>query len=104
MSDAAAQVGLTKEEADRYDRQIRLWGLAAQQKLRETRVLLHGFTATCAELCKNIVLAGVQSVTVNDPKLTTAKDLAAHLFLDIDSIGKSVRLPSPYWKYNVVLS
>ena len=41
-----------------YDRQIRLWGLAAQQRMSETRVLVFGFRGLATEICKNLVLAG----------------------------------------------
>jgi len=41
-----------------YDRQIRLWGLAAQQRMSETRVLVFGLRGLATEICKNLVLAG----------------------------------------------
>ena len=41
-----------------YDRQIRLWGLAAQQRMSETRVLVFGFRGLATEISKNLVLAG----------------------------------------------
>jgi ubiquitin-like 1-activating enzyme E1 A len=58
--------GLTADEAEQYDRQIRLWGLEAQKRLRTSSVLVVGAGGLGAELCKNIVLAGVRRVTVLD--------------------------------------
>lgn len=86
-----SSVTLTGEEAALYDRQIRLWGVDAQQRLRSARVLLCGLSAVQSEVCKNLVLAGIQSLTLNDTKITTDKDLAANLFLDRASLGKAVR-------------
>lgn len=81
---------LTEEEAALYDRQLRLWGVEAQQRLGKANVLLLGFTAVQSEICKNIVLAGVRSVTINDTETCSVADTAAHLFLTHDSIGKNV--------------
>lgn len=52
---------LTGEEAEVYDRQIRLWGLAAQQRLSSSKVLMIGgvMSTLGCEIAKNIVLAGV---------------------------------------------
>ena len=49
---------VTKQESEIYDRQIRLWGIEAQQRLQSSRMLLCGrFSATAAEVAKNLVLA-----------------------------------------------
>lgn len=32
LADAMEEVGLTEDEAEQYDRQIRLWGLEAQKR------------------------------------------------------------------------
>lgn len=91
---AMASAALTGDEAALYDRQIRLWGVDAQQRLRSARVLLCGLGAAMSEVCKNLVLAGLQHLAVNDPTPATHRDLAAHLFLDAASIGKPVRARS----------
>lgn len=82
---------LTAEEAALYDRQLRLWGVEAQQRLGQAKVLLIGFTAVQSEICKNIVLAGVRSVTINDTQDCTIEDTGAHLFLTQECVGKNVR-------------
>lgn len=41
---------LSPEEARLYDRQLRLWGVDAQQRLRQARVLLFGFTSVMGEV------------------------------------------------------
>jgi ubiquitin-like 1-activating enzyme E1 A len=40
----------TEREAEVYDRQIRLWGVEAQRRMRDSRVLIHGMTAVAAEV------------------------------------------------------
>ena len=51
------------DHIDRYDRQIRAWGLQTQQKLRRTEFLLVGMTDTALEVAKNLILAGANTVT-----------------------------------------
>ena len=58
-------MALSKQESALYDRQIRLWGVAAQQRMRESKILIVGMTALAAELCKNIVLAGLNVVILD---------------------------------------
>jgi ubiquitin-like 1-activating enzyme E1 A len=85
---------LTAEEAALYDRQLRLWGVEAQQRLGQAKVLLIGFTAVQSEICKNIVLAGVRTVTINDTHECTLEDTEAHLFLTHDCLGQNVVQPA----------
>lgn len=55
------------EHIDRYDRQIRAWGIQTQQKLRSTKFLLIGMNGTSLEVAKNLILAGANSVTFTKP-------------------------------------
>ena len=41
---------LSDREAEVYDRQMRLWGTEAQQRLKSSVVLLAGFTGVNAEV------------------------------------------------------
>jgi len=66
---------LTDEEAKVYDRQIRLWGVEAQQRMRSSKILLMGHIAgTAIEIAKNLVLAGVGAVVLSDNS-TVCEDL-----------------------------
>lgn len=49
---------LSREEADRYDRQIRVWGAEAQGRIRDSVVFVAGLSGLHPEVIKNIVLAG----------------------------------------------
>jgi len=82
-------IELTEQETELYDRQIRLWGLDSQKRyafcdsitpnrinifnttmnvciyrLRAARILLCGLNGFGAEIAKNIILAGVKSITL----------------------------------------
>jgi len=80
---------LTEDEAKLYDRQIRLWGVEAQKRVRETSVLLISLNGTNTEVCKNLVLAGISNLTILDDHLATEEDLCCNFFLQEDSIGKN---------------
>jgi ubiquitin-like 1-activating enzyme E1 A len=64
-------------DVKRYDRQIRLWGLDTQRGLLGTRILLLRATGLCNEAAKNLVLAGVGHVSIQDSGIITADDLAS---------------------------
>lgn len=72
---------LTAEEAELYDRQIRLWGLENQKKLRNSKILIAGLNGLGAEIAKNIILAGVKMVTFLDSKQVTKLDFASQFFI-----------------------
>lgn len=75
---------LTHTSADEialYDRQIRLWGMAAQQKIRNANVLLITMKGLANEIAKNLVLAGIGSLTIIDHDNVTEADLGCQFFL-----------------------
>ena len=63
---SSREVQFSQAEAEVYDRQIRLWGVEAQKRLRSARVLVSGVCGLGAEVIKNLVLAGVKNVTILD--------------------------------------
>ncbi|RUS28327.1 hypothetical protein BC938DRAFT_482013 [Jimgerdemannia flammicorona] len=77
------------DEAALYDRQIRLWGLEAQQRMRNSNILVAGMRALSNEVCKNLVLAGVGAVTILDHAIVSQEDLGAQFFLAAVDVGKN---------------
>ncbi len=69
------------DEIALYDRQIRLWGMQAQEKIRSANILLVTIKAMGNEIAKNLVLAGINSLTILDPEPVTAADLGAQFLL-----------------------
>ncbi|KOS19066.1 DNA damage tolerance protein RHC31 [Escovopsis weberi] len=72
---------VTADEIALYDRQIRLWGMAAQAKIQSANVLLITIRALANEVAKNLVLAGVASLTLLDDARVTEADLGAQFLL-----------------------
>ena len=83
-------IGLSEAEKARYDRQIRVWGAEAQERIQSSHVLICGARGINMEALKNIVLAGM-SVCVQDSGVVTAGDLASGgFFLRADDVGKDM--------------
>lgn len=75
------------DEIALYDRQIRLWGLQAQQKIRNANVLLITIKALGNEIAKNLVLAGIGSLTVLDHENITEADLGNQFLVSQEQVG-----------------
>ncbi|KAJ7530843.1 hypothetical protein O6H91_14G021500 [Diphasiastrum complanatum] len=72
---------LTEQETAVYDRQIRVWGVEAQKRLSKSRVLVVGITGVVAEVCKNIVLAGIGKLTLLDDKPLSEEAVASNFLI-----------------------
>ncbi|KAK4056467.1 E1 ubiquitin-activating protein aos1 [Microbotryomycetes sp. JL221] len=79
---------ISEEEAALYDRQLRLWGVAAQNRMLTSSVLVYKFKGVAAEVVKNVVLAGVGAVTLLDSNKVNQVDLGANFFLRQQDVGK----------------
>ncbi|XP_053329216.1 SUMO-activating enzyme subunit 1 [Spea bombifrons] len=80
---------ISEEEAAQYDRQIRLWGLEAQKRLRTSRVLLVGMRGLGAEVAKNLILSGVKGLTVLDHQQVSPEDSRAQFLIPSGSLGRN---------------
>ena len=85
----AASQQLSDEEAAIYDRQLRIWGVEAQTRMRASRVLLIGMGGLAAEIAKNVVLTGVGSLTLLDAVDASLLDLASNFFLAQADVGSN---------------
>ncbi|EPS27301.1 hypothetical protein PDE_02244 [Penicillium oxalicum 114-2] len=73
---------ISADEIALYDRQIRLWGVQAQEKIRSANILLITVKALANEVAKNLVLAGIGSLTIIDHEPVSEADLDASFFLE----------------------
>uniref|UniRef100_A0A8C9UBI5 SUMO-activating enzyme subunit 1 n=1 Tax=Scleropages formosus TaxID=113540 RepID=A0A8C9UBI5_SCLFO len=80
---------ISEEEAAQYDRQIRLWGLDAQKRLRGSHVLLVGLRGLGAEVAKNLILAGVKGLTLLDHEEVTEESCRAQFLIPVGSEGQN---------------
>ncbi|GAB1291602.1 SUMO-activating enzyme subunit 1 [Apodemus speciosus] len=87
--EASGGGGISEEEAAQYDRQIRLWGLEAQKRLRASRVLIVGMKGLGAEIAKNLILAGVKGLTMLDHGQVSPEDPGAQFLIRTGSVGQN---------------
>ncbi|GMM29980.1 E1 ubiquitin-activating protein [Martiniozyma asiatica (nom. inval.)] len=78
---------LTENEIKLYDRQIRLWGLTSQTRLKSSKILIINLTGLAVEITKNLMLAGVGSLTVCDIYSLLDQDLNCNFFVDSSQVG-----------------
>ncbi|KAI9443254.1 hypothetical protein H4582DRAFT_2109615 [Lactarius indigo] len=76
------------DEAALYDRQIRLWGLEAQQRMRNATIFVANLRGVATETVKNIVLAGIGKLIIWDCEDVAAEDLGVGFFFRDEDIGK----------------
>ncbi|QPG75136.1 hypothetical protein FOA43_002480 [Brettanomyces nanus] len=79
---------LTEDEIKLYDRQIRLWGVKAQGDVRNSHILVINLTSVGVEVCKNLVLGGIGSLTIVDGSKVIDQDLNVNFFLDETQVGQ----------------
>ncbi|KAF2630349.1 hypothetical protein BU25DRAFT_256452 [Macroventuria anomochaeta] len=80
---------ISADEIALYDRQIRLWGVKAQEKIRTANILLVSIKGLANEIAKNLVLAGIGSITLADHENVTEDDLGAQFFISDADVGKN---------------
>ena len=88
MTDATSSKKEEEIDESLYSRQLYVMGHAAQRRMMESNVLLVGLKGLGVEIAKNIILAGVKSVTLYDPRATEIADLSSHFYLSKADVGK----------------
>ena len=72
-----------------YDRQLRLWGAAAQATIMTSKILFVHPTPLLSEVIKNLVLAGLSGTLLSDRNVQS-HDVQPMLFVDAGMIGTNV--------------
>ncbi|KAL3171995.1 hypothetical protein MRX96_043672 [Rhipicephalus microplus] len=91
VSQEAEKVTQKPPEIDEnfYSRQIYVLGRDAVMRLAQSDVLISGMGGLGVEIAKNVVLAGVRSVTIHDEQVCTGVDLSSQYFLGEASVGEN---------------
>ena len=74
--------------------------MEAQNAIRSARILLVTIKAMGNEIAKNLVLAGVDSLTISDLSPVAPEDLGAQFLLTEDDVGRNV---SPQRKCDILM-
>lgn len=89
----------TNNEIDEslYSRQLYVLGHEAMKSMSQSNVLICGLNGLGVEVAKNLILSGVNKVSLQDTKQATNRDLASQFYLTVDDLGKN-RAESVYSK------
>ncbi|KYQ91301.1 ubiquitin activating enzyme E1 [Tieghemostelium lacteum] len=91
-----------------YSRQRYVLGDFAMSKLSKSDIFLSGLGGIGVEISKNLILAGIKSITLHDDQVTSVLDLSTQFYLQESDIGQNratVSYPklselNPYVKVN----
>ena len=72
-----------------YSRQLYVLGHEAMRRMQASDVLISGLGGLGVEIAKNVILAGVRSVTLHDKQVCSLKDLSSQFYLSESTIGQN---------------
>eukprot|EP01121_Diplochlamys_sp_Union-15-3_P008813 TRINITY_DN2360_c0_g1_i2.p1 TRINITY_DN2360_c0_g1~~TRINITY_DN2360_c0_g1_i2.p1 ORF type:complete len:228 (+),score=28.38 TRINITY_DN2360_c0_g1_i2:60-686(+) len=72
-----------------YSRQLYVLGAEAMAKMAQADVFLSGLCGLGVDIAKNIILAGVKSLTLHDTKSASYSDLSTQFYIRESDIGKN---------------
>lgn len=88
-AEESLKTSLTEEERQLYDRQIRAWGVGAQKRMRESKILMVGLDGAGSECLKNLVLAGLGNITILENNKINKLLIETHFYLTNDDLNKN---------------
>ncbi|XP_018018893.1 ubiquitin-like modifier-activating enzyme 1 [Hyalella azteca] len=91
MSGNGCKAGSGPQDIDEslYSRQLYVLGHDAMRRMASSDVLIAGLGGLGVEIAKNVILAGVKSVTLQDTKLVSHADLGAQYYCSEKTIGSN---------------
>lgn len=72
-----------------YSRQLYVLGHDAMRRMANSDVLISGLGGLGVEIAKNVILAGVKSVTLHDKAVCEIGDLSTQFYLSEKDVGKN---------------
>eukprot|EP00239_Pterosperma_sp_CCMP1384_P001938 CAMPEP_0197849798 /NCGR_PEP_ID=MMETSP1438-20131217/13250_1 /TAXON_ID=1461541 /ORGANISM="Pterosperma sp., Strain CCMP1384" /LENGTH=1008 /DNA_ID=CAMNT_0043462637 /DNA_START=225 /DNA_END=3251 /DNA_ORIENTATION=+ len=81
--------GEVELDEDLHSRQLAVYGRETMRRLAGAHVLIAGLKGLGVEVAKNVILAGVKSVTLQDVGSVEKRDLGAQFYLTEEDVGKN---------------
>ena len=79
---------MNKLDINLYSRQISLYGIKAMDKISQLKIFLIGLRGLGNEIAKNLVLSGINSLTLYDNKKCVIGDMGGNFFISINDLDK----------------
>ncbi|XP_076942196.1 ubiquitin-activating enzyme E1 1-like isoform X2 [Bidens hawaiensis] len=87
-------VNMQEIDEDLHSRQLAVYGRETMRRLFASNVMISGLQGLGAEIAKNLILAGVKSVTLHDEGVVELWDLSSNFIFSENDIGKNRALAS----------
>lgn len=84
----------TDIDEDLHSRQLAVYGRETMRRLFASNILVSGMQGLGAEIAKNLILAGVKSVTLHDEGTVELWDLSSNFIFSESDVGKNRALAS----------
>ncbi|KAL8237255.1 hypothetical protein R6Q59_018336 [Mikania micrantha] len=81
-------------DEDLHSRQLAVYGRETMRRLFASNILVSGMQGLGAEIAKNLILAGVKSVTLHDEGTVELWDLSSNFIFTEDDLGKNRAIAS----------
>lgn len=81
-------------DEDLHSRQLAVYGRETMRRLFGSNILVSGMQGLGAEIAKNLILAGVKSVTLHDEGTVELWDLSSNFALSEDDVGENRAIAS----------
>ncbi|XP_030537490.1 ubiquitin-activating enzyme E1 1 [Rhodamnia argentea] len=91
---ALGDLNSTDIDEDLHSRQLAVYGRETMRRLFASNVLVSGMQGLGAEIAKNLVLAGVKSVTLHDVGTVELWDMSSNFIFSENDVGKNRALAS----------
>ncbi|KAK9043360.1 hypothetical protein V6N11_071705 [Hibiscus sabdariffa] len=91
---ALGGANLNDIDEDLHSRQLAVYGRETMRRLFASNVLISGMQGLGAEIAKNLILAGVKSVTLHDEGVVEMWDLSSSFVFSENDVGKNRALAS----------
>ncbi|KAG1679642.1 hypothetical protein FOA52_006159 [Chlamydomonas sp. UWO 241] len=83
------QAKMVEIDENLHSRQLAVYGREAMRRMAGAAVLISGLNGLGVEIAKNVILAGVRSVTIHDTADVRTRDLAAQFYLTEADVGRN---------------
>ncbi|TYJ23882.1 hypothetical protein E1A91_A08G222500v1 [Gossypium mustelinum] len=91
---ASRDVNHNDIDEDLHSRQLAVYGRETMRRLFASNILISGMQGLGAEIAKNLILAGVKSVTLHDEGVVEMWDLSSSFVFSENDVGKNRALAS----------
>lgn len=82
---------MNKIDVNLFSRQISTYGMDTMSKIKNIKLIVIGLRGLGIEVCKNIILTGVNKVSIFDDNICKISDLSSNFYISEEDVNKKRR-------------